>query len=146
MADGPCGEEFRAAFSCFVFSEEDPKGMECIDKFQGMQNCFREHPEVYAAELEGDDNEQLEEGLEVERKELVKEIEERRKKVGTAGADQVQRKRLLEDDPPMDREPLWRGRARISTTSPPPPPSTSESHPPASEDHQADARLQAKPG
>lgn len=34
MAHGPCGEEFRAAFSCFVYSTEEPKGMDCIDKFQ----------------------------------------------------------------------------------------------------------------
>lgn len=34
MAHGPCGEEFKAAFSCFVYSNEEPKGMDCIDKFQ----------------------------------------------------------------------------------------------------------------
>ncbi len=34
MAHGPCGEEFRAAFSCFVYSNEEPKGIECIDKFK----------------------------------------------------------------------------------------------------------------
>ena len=34
MAHGPCGEEFREAFSCFVYSEEEPKGMDCIDKFK----------------------------------------------------------------------------------------------------------------
>ena len=34
MAHGPCGEEFKTAFSCFVYSEADPKGMDCIDKFQ----------------------------------------------------------------------------------------------------------------
>ena len=34
MAHGPCGEEFRAAFSCFVYSEEEPKGIECIEKFK----------------------------------------------------------------------------------------------------------------
>jgi len=34
MADGPCGDEFKAAFSCFVYSEADPKGMDCIDKFK----------------------------------------------------------------------------------------------------------------
>lgn len=34
MAHGPCGEEFKAAFSCFVFSQEDPKGMDCIDNFK----------------------------------------------------------------------------------------------------------------
>lgn len=34
MADGPCGEDFKAAFSCFVYSTEEPKGMDCIAKFQ----------------------------------------------------------------------------------------------------------------
>jgi intermembrane space import and assembly protein 40 len=34
MAHGPCGDEFKAAFSCFVFSKEEPKGMDCIDKFK----------------------------------------------------------------------------------------------------------------
>ena len=34
MADGPCGEDFKAAFSCFVYSKEEPKGMDCIEKFQ----------------------------------------------------------------------------------------------------------------
>jgi intermembrane space import and assembly protein 40 len=34
MAHGPCGENFKAAFSCFVFSKEEPKGMDCIDKFK----------------------------------------------------------------------------------------------------------------
>lgn len=54
MADGPCGEDFKAAFSCFVFSEEEPKGMDCIDKFKDMQNCFRQYPEVYGSELDSD--------------------------------------------------------------------------------------------
>ncbi|KAJ6625556.1 hypothetical protein B0H10DRAFT_2001877 [Mycena sp. CBHHK59/15] len=49
MADGPCGPEFREAFSCFVYSEDEPKGINCVEKFQGMQTCFREHPEVYAS-------------------------------------------------------------------------------------------------
>ncbi|ODH51809.1 hypothetical protein GX48_02053 [Paracoccidioides brasiliensis] len=52
MAHGPCGEEFRAAFSCFVYSTEEPKGMDCIEKFEGMQNCFRQHPELYPIETD----------------------------------------------------------------------------------------------
>ena len=55
MADGPCGEEFKAAFSCFVFSEADPKGIDCVDKFKLMQDCFRQHPEVYADEIAADE-------------------------------------------------------------------------------------------
>lgn len=59
MATGPCGEQFKAAFSCFVFSTEDPKGMDCVDKFKDMQNCFREYPEVYGSELEGDEDDDM---------------------------------------------------------------------------------------
>lgn len=47
MAHGPCGPQFREAFSCFIFSEEEPKGINCVDKFKNMQTCFREHPELY---------------------------------------------------------------------------------------------------
>lgn len=47
MADGPCGEEFKAAFSCFVYSEAEPKGIDCVEKFRGMQECFRRHPDIY---------------------------------------------------------------------------------------------------
>ena len=38
MAHGPCGEDFKAAFSCFVYSKEEPKGIECIEKFQYVSN------------------------------------------------------------------------------------------------------------
>ncbi|TVY87905.1 Mitochondrial intermembrane space import and assembly protein 40 [Lachnellula willkommii] len=62
MAHGPCGDEFKAAFSCFVYSDQEPKGVECIEKFKGMQDCFRQHPEMYGAELE-DDEEEVEEEL-----------------------------------------------------------------------------------
>jgi intermembrane space import and assembly protein 40 len=48
MAHGPCGPEFREAFSCFVYSEDEPKGINCVEKFKGMQDCFRRHPEEYA--------------------------------------------------------------------------------------------------
>jgi intermembrane space import and assembly protein 40 len=41
MAKGPCGEEFKTAFSCFVRSEADPKGSECVQFFQTMQQCFQ---------------------------------------------------------------------------------------------------------
>ena len=34
MAHGTCGPEFKAAFSCFVYSKEEQKGIDCIDKFK----------------------------------------------------------------------------------------------------------------
>ncbi len=55
MAHGPCGDQFRAAFSCFVYSKDEPKGVDCIEHFKTMQNCFRDHPDVYGAELEDED-------------------------------------------------------------------------------------------
>ncbi|XP_065067148.1 mitochondrial intermembrane space import and assembly protein 40-B-like [Rhopilema esculentum] len=54
MADGPCGQEFRASFSCFHFSEADPKGSDCIDQFRSMQECFVQHPEVYSMDDDSD--------------------------------------------------------------------------------------------
>ncbi|KAG5365914.1 Mitochondrial intermembrane space import and assembly protein 40 [Yarrowia sp. B02] len=58
MANGPCGEEFKEAFSCFVYSKAEPKGMDCIEKFSGMQDCFRKHPEIYADQLRDDEEEE----------------------------------------------------------------------------------------
>lgn len=55
MAHGPCGEEFKSAFSCFVYSEADPKGIDCVEKFQHMQDCFRQHPEHYAEQLKDEE-------------------------------------------------------------------------------------------
>ncbi|KAF8633348.1 hypothetical protein AX17_004520 [Amanita inopinata Kibby_2008] len=58
MAHGPCGPEFREAFSCFVYSEADPKGIDCVEKFKAMQDCFRAHPDVYADEIMDDEDEE----------------------------------------------------------------------------------------
>ncbi|WWC71644.1 uncharacterized protein I206_105602 [Kwoniella pini CBS 10737] len=55
MADGPCGEQFKEAFSCFIYSEAEPKGVDCVEKFKHMQDCFREHPEIYGEEIDDDE-------------------------------------------------------------------------------------------
>ncbi|OCF42741.1 hypothetical protein I317_03472 [Kwoniella heveanensis CBS 569] len=55
MADGPCGEDFKAAFSCFIYSEAEPKGVDCVEKFKAMQDCFRLHPEIYGEEIDDDE-------------------------------------------------------------------------------------------
>lgn len=47
MATGPCGLEFREAFSCFHYSIADPKGSDCYDAFKTMQKCMSEYPAVY---------------------------------------------------------------------------------------------------
>jgi hypothetical protein len=53
----PCGEFFKAAFSCFVASNADPKGADCLEKFSAMQDCFRAHPEVYSPSDDNDPDE-----------------------------------------------------------------------------------------
>ncbi|KAI2805745.1 hypothetical protein RDWZM_008917 [Blomia tropicalis] len=50
MASGPCGSEFREAFSCFHYSESEVKGSECVDLFMEMQSCMTKYPNLYANE------------------------------------------------------------------------------------------------
>ncbi|KAG9122682.1 hypothetical protein FRC07_000821, partial [Ceratobasidium sp. 392] len=59
MAHGPCGPQFREAFSCFVYSNEEPKGVDCVEKFKAMQDCFREHPDVYGEEIDDEDEDEV---------------------------------------------------------------------------------------
>ncbi|KAG6457031.1 mitochondrial intermembrane space import and assembly protein 40 [Manduca sexta] len=55
MSTGPCGQQFRDAFSCFHYSEADPKGSDCYEKFSVMQQCMSQYPELYGK----DDDEEL---------------------------------------------------------------------------------------
>lgn len=52
MASGPCGSQFKEAFSCFHYSKEEVKGSECIDQFRNMQDCMQRYPELYPQEEE----------------------------------------------------------------------------------------------
>lgn len=61
MVKPPCGDTFKAAFSCFVYSTTEPKGMDCVDKFREMQACFKEYPEIYGREVDEDDEDGEEE-------------------------------------------------------------------------------------
>ncbi|XP_045466772.1 mitochondrial intermembrane space import and assembly protein 40 [Harmonia axyridis] len=56
MATGPCGFEFRNAFSCFHYSEADPKGSDCYEKFKTMQNCMQKYPTLYNKDIAEDDD------------------------------------------------------------------------------------------
>ncbi|GAA5992665.1 hypothetical protein JCM10908_002716 [Rhodotorula pacifica] len=58
MADGPCGDEFKAAFSCFVYSEAEPKGIDCVERFRNMQTCFRKHPDIYGDDAMDEEEEE----------------------------------------------------------------------------------------
>ncbi|XP_062537840.1 mitochondrial intermembrane space import and assembly protein 40-B [Armigeres subalbatus] len=56
MATGPCGVEFREAFSCFHYSEAQPKGSDCYDAFKTMQDCMANYPGVYKQNLQDDED------------------------------------------------------------------------------------------
>lgn len=66
MATGPCGLEFREAFSCFHYSTADPKGSDCRKVFETMQDCMLQYPALYesrgAPSDDLDDEEELAEG------------------------------------------------------------------------------------
>lgn len=50
MASGPCGQQFKEAFSCFHYSKEEVKGSECLENFRNMQECMQKFPELYPQE------------------------------------------------------------------------------------------------
>ncbi|KAG8711228.1 hypothetical protein FRC11_003361 [Ceratobasidium sp. 423] len=128
MAYGPCGPQFREAFSCFVYSKEEPKGVDCVEKFKAMQDCFREHPDVYGEELEDDDEApdaarepKAEEGTgdkpagekeDKETKEETKAKEEKGEKEEKAKA-----KAAVDEDAPAPPNPTPESRTKASTAN-----------------------------
>jgi len=54
MASGPCGYQFRSAFSCFHHSESEPKGSDCYEEFQQMQECMSKYPALYGTDKDDD--------------------------------------------------------------------------------------------
>jgi len=68
MASGPCGYQFRMAFSCFHHSEAEPKGSNCFEEFQQMQECMSKHPSVYGTDK---DDEREDEFAQLEQQEDV---------------------------------------------------------------------------
>lgn len=67
MAVGPCGVEFREAFSCFHYSKSEVKGSECVEKFAEMQLCMQKYPELFE-EKKGEFKEENEGSIETEGK------------------------------------------------------------------------------
>lgn len=58
MASGPCGEQFKSAFSCFHYSMEDVKGSDCVDQFRAMQECMQKYPDLYPQDEEEEEEEE----------------------------------------------------------------------------------------
>lgn len=64
MASGPCGEQFKSAFSCFHYSTEEIKGSDCVDQFRAMQECMQKYPDLYPQEDETEEKEKSSKDLE----------------------------------------------------------------------------------
>uniref|UniRef100_A0A6G3MNC9 Mitochondrial intermembrane space import and assembly protein 40 (Trinotate prediction) n=1 Tax=Henneguya salminicola TaxID=69463 RepID=A0A6G3MNC9_HENSL len=45
-----CGEPFKLALNCLINSKTDPVGLDCIDLFEKINSCFKEHPELLSDE------------------------------------------------------------------------------------------------
>ena len=85
MATGPCGLEFREAFSCFHYSTADPKGSDCRVAFETMQSCMSQYPALYESKgMSADDLEDDEIGKEVEQKKQPQESSEDKRKIVVA--------------------------------------------------------------
>lgn len=52
LKEGPCGPVFVHAFGCFIRSEHEDKGMDCLDQFKDFQLCLQKHPEHVAKIME----------------------------------------------------------------------------------------------
>ncbi|EME29294.1 mitochondrial protein translocase, MPT family [Galdieria sulphuraria] len=66
MKEGSCGEQFIAAYRCFLESETEPKGSDCVEYFSSMQKCMVEHPEEYDLDSDTDDSDDFDLGDEEE--------------------------------------------------------------------------------
>ncbi|XP_014205938.1 mitochondrial intermembrane space import and assembly protein 40-B isoform X1 [Copidosoma floridanum] len=86
MATGPCGVEFREAFSCFHSSTSEPKGSECFEAFKTMQSCMVKYPSIYNKDPEIEEIEKEEEE-ELAKNESLKEMSN--KKVNSNPASQT---------------------------------------------------------
>ena len=82
---GPCGLEFREAFSCFHYSKSEVKGSECLEQFAKLQMCMKDFPELYEEKnKDGDDS---------------KKEEEESTKDSPSSADSQAAKEEVEEDP-----------------------------------------------
>lgn len=91
MATGPCGLEFREAFSCFHYSAADPKGTDCRKVFETMQDCMLQYPALYesrGAPTDDLDDDEIEAAEEADKKSSSAASEEK-KKTMIASQDEI---------------------------------------------------------
>lgn len=55
LKEGACGPTFVHAFGCFIRSEHEDKGMDCLEQFKAFQVCLQKNPEHLAKIMQADD-------------------------------------------------------------------------------------------
>jgi intermembrane space import and assembly protein 40 len=83
-ASGPCGYQFREAFTCFHYSTSETKGSECIDKFSALNECMAEFPTLYTSKNKQDEElqEELDKMDSFDRDKLDQELKSLDEKLG----------------------------------------------------------------
>lgn len=56
LRDGPCGEAFTEAFVCFIKSQAEEKGSDCVSPFIALQKCIQENKDAFAKYDLGDND------------------------------------------------------------------------------------------
>ncbi|KAI8384954.1 uncharacterized protein BYT42DRAFT_564193 [Radiomyces spectabilis] len=69
VSTSPCGE---GECSCFVYSDADPKGGDCIEKFKAVQNYSSQYPGAYGNEIDDNDNKEEAKGTLGDNKDMRK--------------------------------------------------------------------------
>mmetsp|Transcript_33288 Transcript_33288/g.55828 ORF Transcript_33288/g.55828 Transcript_33288/m.55828 type:complete len:111 (+) Transcript_33288:168-500(+) len=47
VKEGVCGEAFVGSFSCFIRSQEEEKGSDCLEYFKQLQDCIVKNPQAF---------------------------------------------------------------------------------------------------
>ncbi|KFK27647.1 hypothetical protein AALP_AA8G410500 [Arabis alpina] len=62
LRNGSCGSQFTEAFRCFLKSNAEEKGSDCVHPFVALQSCIKANPDAFSKEV-------LEDGEKPEKKE-----------------------------------------------------------------------------
>ncbi|XP_057450890.1 mitochondrial intermembrane space import and assembly protein 40 homolog [Lotus japonicus] len=55
LRTGPCGSQFSEAFLCFLKSNSEEKGSDCVSPFVALQSCIKANPDAFSKDILGED-------------------------------------------------------------------------------------------
>ncbi|KAJ0710677.1 putative mitochondrial intermembrane space import and assembly protein [Helianthus annuus] len=51
LRTGPCGSQFSEAFLCFMKSNAEEKGSDCVNPFVALQKCIQINPNAFPSDV-----------------------------------------------------------------------------------------------